>query len=87
MKALGAGLLAATIFIVSVGFFRLWFVLPSPASEARKDKPNINLKIDADKMKQDAKAVMDKATALTNKTTNDVKADDRGNDNLKSTNP
>jgi hypothetical protein len=56
MKALGAGLLATTIFIVSVGFFRLWFVLPSPASEARNDRLNVNLKIDADITKQDAKA-------------------------------
>ena len=34
MKALSIGLLAITIFIVGVGFFRLWFVLSSPGLRA-----------------------------------------------------
>jgi hypothetical protein len=87
MKALSAGLIAIAVFVVSVGFFRVWFALSTSASQAGNDEVNINLTVNTEKMKQDVKVVTDEATALTNGATNEVKADGRVNDNLKSLNP
>jgi hypothetical protein len=87
MKALSTGLLAIAIFVVGVGFFRLWFVLSSPASEARNERVKVNRTVDTDKAKQDAKVTTDKATGLTGGTTKEAKADGRVNDNLKSIDP
>ena len=75
MKKLGAVLIVLAILVVGLGFYRGWFALSRPASDAGSNKVNINLATDPDKMKQDAQAVKDKATELTGGVTEDVKAD------------
>jgi hypothetical protein len=87
MKALSTGLLAIAIFVVGVGFFRLWFVLPGPVPEARDERGKVNLTVDTDKSKQNAKAVTDKASEFTSRTTKEAKAGDRVNDTSKSIDP
>jgi hypothetical protein len=87
MRALSTGLLALAIFVVAVGFFRLWFVLSTPGSEAANDKVNINLTVDTDRVKQDAKIGTGKASESTSGTTKEVPADGPIIDNLKSTGP
>ena len=87
MKKLGAVLAVLVILVVGVGFYRGWFALSRPASDAESNKVNINLAADPDKMRQDAQAVKDKATELTGGVTEDVKADGQANDNVRSNNP
>ena len=65
MKRLGSVLVAITILIVGVGFYRGWFAVSHPAADPGTNKVNINLAANPDKMKQDAKIVTDKASALT----------------------
>ena len=72
------------ILIVGVGFYRGWFALSRPAPEAGSNMVNINLATDPDKMKQDARAVKDKATELTGGVKDDVKAVGQANDIEKS---
>jgi hypothetical protein len=74
------------ILIVGVGFFRGWFALSRPAPEAGSNMVNIKLATDPDKMKQDARAVKDKATERTGGVKDDVKADGQANDIVKSNN-
>ena len=83
MKKLSA-LIAITILVVGLGFYRGWFALSRPAADAGSNTVNINLAADPDKMKQDAKMVTDKATALTSGVTKDNKADGQANDIVKS---
>ena len=85
MKTLPAVLLAITILVVGVGFYRGWFALSRSAPEAGSNKVNINLAADPDKMKQDAEIVKDKATELTGGVTDDDKADGQASDIVKST--
>jgi hypothetical protein len=87
MRALSTGLLAITIFVVGVGFYRLWFVLSNPVSEARDKRIKVNLTVDTDQAKQDAKAVTDKASEFTGGTTKEAKADGRVNDDVKPIDP
>ena len=77
-------LIAITILVVGLGFYRGWFALSRPATETGSNKVNINLAADPDKMKQDAKMVADKATALTGGVRKDTKADGQANDIVKS---
>ena len=72
------------ILVVGVGFYRGWFALSRPAPEAGSNMVNINLATDPDKMKQDARAVKDKATELTGGVKHDVKVDGQANDIVKS---
>ena len=83
MKKLST-LIAITILVVGLGFYRGWFALSRPAAEPGSNKVNINLAANPDKMKQDAKMVTDKATALTGGVRKDTKADGRANDIVKS---
>jgi hypothetical protein len=87
MKKLSAALAVLAILVVGLGFYRGWFALSRPASDAGSNKVNINLATDPDKMKQDAQAVKDKATELTGGVTEDVKADGQANDIVKSNGP
>jgi len=77
-------LIAITILVVGLGVYRGWFALSRPAADAGSNKVNINLSADTDKMKQDAKLVTDKATALTGGVRKDTKADGQANDIVKS---
>ena len=87
MKRLGAVLAVLVILVVALGFYRGWFALSRPASDAGSNQVNINLAADPDKMKQDAQAVKDKATELTGGVTDDVKADGQANETVKSNDP
>ena len=87
MKKLGAVLAVLVILVVALGFYRGWFALSRPASDAGSNQVNINLATDPDKVRQDAQAVKDKATELTGGVTEDVKADGQANDTVKSNNP
>ena len=84
MKRLSTVLIVITILVVGLGFYRGWFALSRPAADAGSNTVNINLAADPDKMKQDAKMVTDKATALTSGVTKDNKADGQANDIVKS---
>jgi anionic cell wall polymer biosynthesis LytR-Cps2A-Psr (LCP) family protein len=84
MKKLAVVLTVLAILVVGLGFYRGWFALSRPASDAGSNKVNINLATDTDKMKQDAEMVSNKATELTGGVTDDVKADGQANDNVKS---
>jgi len=84
MKTLGAVLIAIAILVVGVGFYRGWFALSRPAPDGGSNKVNINLATDPDKMKQDARAVTNKATELTGGVTEGVKADGQATDIVKS---
>ena len=84
MKKFIAVMTVLAILIVGVGFYRGWFALSRPTPEAGSNKVNINLATDPDKMKQDARAVKDKATELTGGVKHDVKADGQANDIVKS---
>ncbi len=79
MKRLGSVLVAITILIVGVGFYRGWFAVSHPSADPGTNKVNINLAANPDKMKQDAKIVTDKAAALTGS-----KPDGQTNDGVKS---
>ena len=83
MKKFIAVVTVLAILIVGVGFYRGWFALSRPAPEARSNVVNINLATDPDKMKQDARAVKDKATELTGGVKDD-KAVGEANDIVKS---
>jgi hypothetical protein len=83
MKKLST-LIVITILVVGLGFYRGWFTLSRPAADAGSNKVNINLAADPDKIKQDAKMVTDKATALTSGVRKDTKADGQTNDIVKS---
>jgi hypothetical protein len=61
-------LLVLVLCVVGAGFSRGWFALTSPR-DTENNTLNINLAVDADKAKQDAGRLKDKATELTGKTT------------------
>jgi hypothetical protein len=84
MKKFISVMTVLAILIVGVGFFRGWFALSRPAPEAGSNMVNINLATDPDKMKEDARAVKDKATELTGGVKDDVKAVGQANDIEKS---
>jgi hypothetical protein len=84
MKKFISVMTVLAILIVGVGFYRGWFALSRPAPEAGSNMVNINLATDPDKMKQDARAVKDKATELTGGVKDDVKAVGQTNDIEKS---
>mgnify|MGYP001496548294 CR=1 FL=1 len=73
-------LVVLAILFVAVGFYQGWFAFTQPAPEAGSSKVNINLATDPDKMKQDAQAVKNKATELTDGVTEDDRVDGQAND-------
>jgi hypothetical protein len=83
MKKFISVMTVLAILIVGVGFYRGWFALSRPAPEAGSNMVNINLATDPDKMKDDARAVKDKATELTGGVKHGVKADGQANDIVK----
>ena len=65
MKKRGAVLTVLAIVIVALGFYRGWFALSRPASDAGSNKVKVSLTVDPDKVKQDAETVKEKTTELT----------------------
>jgi hypothetical protein len=51
--------------VVGLGFYRGWFVLSSQRTDAVSNKVDVNLSVDPDKAKADARAVEAKARGLT----------------------
>jgi hypothetical protein len=84
MRKLCAVFAVLAILVVGLGFYRGWFALSRPASDAGSNTVNINLATDTDKMKQDAEMVTDKATELTGGVKEDVKVDGQASDIVKS---
>ena len=83
MKKLFAVLFVLALLVIALGFYRGWFVLSSRDTD-EGNKVNVNLAVDKDKMKEDAKAVKKKTTELTDKVTDGEKnTDDRPTDNVK----
>jgi hypothetical protein len=67
MKKLAIVLFLLLLCAVGFGFYRGWFALSSPSSDTEPHQVNVNLAIDADKVKDDAKRVRDATTELTEK--------------------
>lgn len=65
MRRLWWSVIVLAICVVSVGFYRGWFVLTTHRSETGRDKIDINLTVDQDKMKNDGESVKNKAKDLT----------------------
>ncbi len=84
MKRIGTTFLVLAMLVIVLGFYRGWFVLSRPATEAGSSKVSINLATDPGKMKQDVQTAKDKATELTGGVTEDGKVDGQANDNVKS---
>lgn len=87
MKKLSMVFLVLTILIVSLGFYQGWFALSRPASEPGSSKVNINLAADPAKMKQDAQALKNKATELTDGVREDNQVEGQEIDIVRSNSP
>ena len=83
MKRLRAVLIAMTILVVCLGFYRGWFAFSRSAPDTASSKVSITLDANPDKMKHDAEVVTDRAKELTGGVRNDGKADGRANENVK----
>ena len=85
MKWLTKLLIVLVLCVVGLGFVRGWFALSSPRRDTENNKVNINLTVDPDKVKEDAKKVKEKTTELTGKATEEAKeADEQVKDSGKS---
>jgi hypothetical protein len=58
--------------VVAIGAYRGWFSLSSGSSDAGRNKVNINLTVDQEKMQQDAAMVKEQAALLSRKVTEPV---------------
>jgi hypothetical protein len=58
-------LVVLVLCVVGLGFYRGWFVLSSQGGSAGDNKVDVNLTVDPDKAKQDARMVEAKARGLT----------------------
>ena len=63
MNRLLSFILIILVLGLGVGFFRGWFSMSSN-KEAVGDRLNVNFRVDADKMKQDANTLEEKTKAL-----------------------
>ncbi len=82
MKRLSAVLVAMTILVLGLGFYRGWFAFSRSVPDMGSNKVSITLDADPDKMKQDAKIVSARAKQLTGGV-RDAKADGQANKNVK----
>ena len=73
MNRLFAFLIVVVICLAGIGFYRSWFTVSSPSSNAESHKVDINLTVDPDKVKADAGTVKEKAAELTGQTTEGAK--------------
>ena len=67
--------LALTLCLTGIGFVRGWFVVTTPSSE-QGHQVNINLKVDKDKVEQDAEAFKQKTTELANRAESKLRGDE-----------
>ncbi len=65
MKKLFAFLIVVVICVVVVGFYRSWFTVSSPSTNAESHQVNVSVTVDPDKVKADAETVKEKAAELT----------------------
>lgn len=63
MKRLLSWLLLTSVILTGLGFYRGWFTLSS-GPVANSNKVDLRLTVDADKVRDDAKQVQDKARSL-----------------------
>lgn len=63
-----AVLVVVVLLLIGVGFYRGWFALSSPADQD-SNKVNVSLTVDGDKVQEDADAVKEKTTELTDRLT------------------
>ena len=73
MKRLFAILVVLVLCTVGIGFYRSWFTVTRPSSDAASHKVNVNVTVDPDKIKADAEKVKDKAVDLTGQATDGAK--------------
>ena len=84
MKKLLKLLAVVAVLIVAVGFYRGWFTWSSPKANDGSDNVNLNLTMDADKIREDAKTVKKKSAELTDNVTGGEKSsEDRSADSVK----
>jgi hypothetical protein len=84
MKKLFSVLIVLTLLAIGVGFYRGWFALSSSDADQGRNKVNVNLTVDRDKMQVDAEAVKKNAAELTeNVTGGPKKHGDSAKDNAK----
>jgi len=67
-------LIVLAICIIGFGFYRGWFSLSGHGGDATNNKIDVNLTVDPDKVKDDAKIVKDKTTELGNQAKDKVKS-------------
>ena len=60
-------LLLLTIVVVLAGFMRGWFAVSGPNRQAATNKVNVDLTVDPEKIKEDARYVEKQAEGLTDK--------------------
>ena len=60
-------LVVLVLCVVGVGFYQGWFVLTNHGGGEEGNKVEVNLTVDPDKAKEDAKAVEAKARELTSR--------------------
>ena len=58
--------------VVAIGFYRGWFAISSRSPDAGRNKVNINLTVDQEKMQQDAAMLKEQAAQLSGKVTEPV---------------
>jgi hypothetical protein len=80
-KALGTLVIIALI-VAGVGFYRGWFGV---STEDQPGETNVELRIDKDKIKQDAEAASEKARGLASQ--NDVPSDDQPEESVTDEDP
>ena len=69
MKKLVMVLFLLLLCAVGFGFYRGWFALSSPRPDTEPNQVNINLAIDTDKVKDDARQVRETTTKVTDQAT------------------
>ena len=57
------------VCVIAVGFYRGWFSMSSRSGDAGRNKVDVNLTVDRDKIQEDAESVKKKTTELADKVT------------------
>ena len=72
MNRLFTFLIVVVICVVGIGFYRSWFTVTSPSTNAESHEVNVGVTLDPDKVKADAETVKDKAAELTGQATEEA---------------
>jgi hypothetical protein len=67
MRKLFGILIVIAIFAICLGFYRGWFTLSTSNPDADSDKTKVDVTVDRGKINEDAKAVKEKTTELTDR--------------------